>query len=52
MTSDRPYRRGDAAPRPLAELRRCAGHAVRPAVVEAFCAVLAEQVSAERRLAA
>lgn len=43
MTSDRPYRRGVAPAAALAELTRCAPDQFDPAVVAAFCAVLAER---------
>jgi two-component system cell cycle response regulator len=41
MVTDRPYRRGTNAESALAELRRCAGSQFDPAVVKAFCAVMA-----------
>jgi two-component system cell cycle response regulator len=41
MVTDRPYRRGTDSESALAELRRCAGSQFDPAVVEAFCAVMA-----------
>jgi two-component system, cell cycle response regulator len=43
MTSDRPYRRAIPHAEALAELRRCAGSQFDAAVVEAFCAVCAQQ---------
>jgi two-component system, cell cycle response regulator len=43
MVTDRPYRKAMSAKAALAELRRCAGTQFDPAVVEAFCAVLAER---------
>jgi HD-GYP domain-containing protein (c-di-GMP phosphodiesterase class II) len=43
MTSDRPYRAAVSHAEALAELRRCAGTQFDPAVVDAFCAVSAQQ---------
>jgi diguanylate cyclase (GGDEF)-like protein len=43
MTSDRPYRAAISHAEALAELRRCAGSQFDPAVVDAFCAVGAQQ---------
>jgi two-component system, cell cycle response regulator len=51
MVTDRPYRRGTDAESALAELRRCAGSQFDPAVVDAFCAVMA-RVQLERAAAA
>jgi two-component system, cell cycle response regulator len=50
MVTDRPYRRGTDSETALAELRRCAGSQFDPAVVEAFCAVMA-RVAVERAAA-
>jgi diguanylate cyclase (GGDEF)-like protein len=52
MISDRSYRRGMPPEAALAELRRGAGTQFDAAIVETFCAVLAEQVSDAQRLAA
>jgi HD-GYP domain-containing protein (c-di-GMP phosphodiesterase class II) len=52
MISDRSYRRGMSSEAAVDELRRGAGTQFDPLIVETFCAVLAEQLSAERRLAA
>jgi two-component system, cell cycle response regulator len=41
MVTDRPYRRGTDSQSALVELRRCAGTQFDPAVVDAFCAVMA-----------
>ena len=43
MQSVRPYKAGRSTSAALAELRRCAGTQFDPAVVEAFCAVVAEE---------
>jgi HD-GYP domain-containing protein (c-di-GMP phosphodiesterase class II) len=44
MVTDRPYRSGMGREAALAELRRCAGSHFDAAVVDAFCAMLAEEV--------
>jgi diguanylate cyclase (GGDEF)-like protein len=41
IVTDRPYRKGTDSASALAELRRCAGSQFDPAVVDAFCAVMA-----------
>jgi diguanylate cyclase (GGDEF)-like protein len=45
MTSTRPYREPMSIEESLAELRRCSGMQFDPAVVEAFCAVVAERAA-------
>jgi two-component system, cell cycle response regulator len=50
MVTDRPYRRGTDSESARVELRRCAGSQFDPAVVEAFCAVMA-RVAVERAAA-
>lgn len=43
MTTDRPYREACAEPRALAELRRCSGTQLDPAIVDALCHMLIEE---------
>jgi two-component system cell cycle response regulator len=43
MVSERPYQSGRSASAALAELRRCCGTQFDPAVVDAFCAVTADE---------
>jgi diguanylate cyclase (GGDEF)-like protein len=43
MLSERPYQSGRSASQALAELRACSGTQFDPAVVDAFCAVMAEE---------
>ena len=53
MLSERPYKAGRSTSAALAELRRCAGTQFDPAVVEAFCAVTADELAdAARRMVA
>ena len=47
MVSERPYKPGRTTSAALAELRRCSGTQFDPAVVEAFCAVMADELAAE-----
>jgi two-component system, cell cycle response regulator len=47
MCSDRPYKPGRSMNAALAELRQCAGTQFDPAVVEAFCAVLADELAGD-----
>ena len=49
MTTDRPYRKARPHDEALAELRRCGGIAVRPAVVEALGGRLAGAVAGRDR---
>jgi diguanylate cyclase (GGDEF)-like protein len=49
MLSERPYRSGRTTSEALAELRRCSGTQFDPAVVEAFCAVMADELAAAAR---
>jgi HD-GYP domain-containing protein (c-di-GMP phosphodiesterase class II) len=51
MISNRPYRPARRSEAAVAELRACAGSQFDPTVVEAFCAVLAEQPEPAGRLA-
>jgi two-component system, cell cycle response regulator len=51
MVSDRAYRPARTPQEAVAELRRCAGTQFDPAVVEAFCAALADEPAAARTLA-
>ena len=48
ITSDRPYRKGATFAAALEEIRRCSGSQFDPAVVNAFCAALAEETAAGR----
>jgi diguanylate cyclase (GGDEF)-like protein len=48
MVSNRPYRSRMSTEVALEELRRCAGVQFDPAVVEAFCTLVAERAPAER----
>ena len=52
IVADRPYRRGRSAAEAMEELQRCAGAQFDPAVVAAFAAVLAAEVSADAAAAA
>ena len=45
MMSERPYRAGRSATAALAELRRCCGAQFDPAVVDAFCLVIADELA-------
>jgi len=49
MISERPYKTGRNTSGALAELRRCAGTQFDPAVVEAFCVVMADELAAAAR---
>ncbi len=49
MLSDRPYESGCTASGALAELRRCKNTQFDGAVVEAFCAVMADELAADAR---
>ena len=49
MLSERPYKAGRTTSAALAELRRCAGTQFDPAVVEAFCVVMADELAAAAR---
>jgi len=49
MLSERPYKPGRSTSAALAELRRCAGSQFDPAVVEAFCGVMADDLAAAAR---
>jgi HD-GYP domain-containing protein (c-di-GMP phosphodiesterase class II) len=46
MVSERPYQSGRSASAAMAELRSCSGSQFEPAVVDAFCAVMADEASA------
>jgi diguanylate cyclase (GGDEF)-like protein len=46
MVTDRPYAAGRSTTAALEELRRCSGGQFDPAVVEAFCTVIAEEFAA------
>lgn len=46
ITTDRPYRKGATFAAALGEIRRCSGSQLDPAVVEAFCAALGEEIAA------
>jgi diguanylate cyclase (GGDEF)-like protein len=46
MVSERPYQAGRSMTAGLAELRRCRGAQFDPAVVEAFCLVMADELAA------
>jgi diguanylate cyclase (GGDEF)-like protein len=50
MTSNRPYRSAMSIEGMVSELRRCAGTQFDPAVVDAFCAVLAERKQLQARV--
>jgi diguanylate cyclase (GGDEF)-like protein len=53
MMSGRPYKPGRSTSAAIVELRRCAGTQFDPAVIEAFCVVIADELaSAARRLVA
>jgi diguanylate cyclase (GGDEF)-like protein len=53
MRSERPYKSARSMSDALAELRRCAGTQFDPTVVEAYCAVMAEDLAtAARRMVA
>jgi diguanylate cyclase (GGDEF)-like protein len=45
MVSERPYKAGRSTSAALAELRRCKGSQFDPAVVEAFCTVMEEELA-------
>ena len=47
MTSDRPYRSAVSTAEAMDELRSCADSQFDPAVVDVFCAVLAERLAAQ-----
>jgi diguanylate cyclase (GGDEF)-like protein len=49
MISERPYKSGRGPSAAAAELRRCSGTQFDPAVVDAFCAVLAAELAAAAR---
>jgi HD-GYP domain-containing protein (c-di-GMP phosphodiesterase class II) len=49
MVTDRPYRAGMSIADALAELQRCAGTQFDPAVVDALCALVADQARAAVR---
>ncbi|HYM57235.1 MAG TPA: diguanylate cyclase [Solirubrobacteraceae bacterium] len=49
MLSERPYKSGRNTSAALAELRRCSGTQFDPAVVEAFCVVMADELAAAAR---
>ena len=49
MVSERPYKAGRTTSGALTELRRCSGSQFDPAVVDAFCAVKADELAAEAR---
>jgi diguanylate cyclase (GGDEF)-like protein len=49
MLSERPYKAGRNTSEALAELRRCGGTQFDPAVVEAFCVVMADELAAAAR---
>ena len=49
MLSKRPYQAARSASKALAELRRCSGTQFDPAVVDAFCAVMADETLAAGR---
>jgi two-component system cell cycle response regulator len=49
MLSERPYMPGRSTSGALAELRRCSGTQFDPAVVDAFCAVMADELAAAAR---
>ncbi|MEK6227923.1 MAG: diguanylate cyclase [Actinomycetota bacterium] len=49
MLSERPYKAGRSTSAALAELRRCSGTQFDPAVVEAFCVVMADELAAAAR---
>ena len=51
MVSGRPYRAARGSDEAVAELKRCAGTQFDPVVVDAFCAVLAEQGPAAKTFA-
>jgi diguanylate cyclase (GGDEF)-like protein len=51
MVSERPYKPGRTTSAALAELRRCSGTQFDPAVVDAFCAVVADELAAEAVIA-
>ena len=46
MVTERPYQSGRTASAAMAELRSCSGSQFDPAVVDAFCAVMADEASA------
>jgi diguanylate cyclase (GGDEF)-like protein len=51
MISDRPYQTGQNANAALAELRRCSGTQFDPAVVDAFCEAISEELEGPQRVA-
>ena len=49
MQTERPYKQGRSMSAALDELRRCSGTQFDPAVVEAFCGVVSEELAAAVR---
>jgi HD-GYP domain-containing protein (c-di-GMP phosphodiesterase class II) len=47
MTSDRPYRAARSRAEAIQELHRCSGTQFEPAIVDAFCAEIAESTPDE-----